>query len=143
MTCWLRNGSVSARSVASSRAHWSWKRADKRIGSSLEAAPVLHLAESADRTALDGIDFAEICITSGIRVEAGEGPGSAFRLPDVKGVAVEPALASGVKCARSWRYFDRRRQTRRFRTLRRGMPRPCVNGGQPIGRGMTQARRNS
>jgi isoleucyl-tRNA synthetase len=82
------------------------ERADKRIGSSLEAAPVLHLAELADRTALDGIDFAEICITSGIRVEAGEGPGSAFRLPDVKGVAVEPALASGVKCARSWRYFD-------------------------------------
>jgi isoleucyl-tRNA synthetase len=82
------------------------ERADKRIGSSLEAAPVVHLADSADLAALEGIDFAEICITSAIRLAAGEGPGAAFRLPDVKGVAVEPARAEGVKCARSWRYFD-------------------------------------
>ncbi|MCZ8182814.1 MAG: isoleucine--tRNA ligase [Beijerinckiaceae bacterium] len=82
------------------------ERADKRIGSSLEAAPVLHLADPADRTALEGIDFAEICITSGIRIEAGNGPEAAFRLPEVKGIAVVPTRAEGVKCARSWRYFD-------------------------------------
>jgi isoleucyl-tRNA synthetase len=34
---------------------------------------------------------------------AGEGPGEAFRLDDVRGVAVVPALAEGRKCARSWR----------------------------------------
>ncbi len=81
-------------------------RAAKEIGSSLEAAPVVHIAEAALRTALEGEDFAEICITSGITVLAGEGPESAFRLNDVKGVACEVRRAPGVKCARSWRYFD-------------------------------------
>ncbi|MCA3703352.1 MAG: hypothetical protein INF12_10005, partial [Methylobacterium sp.] len=36
-------------------------------------------------------------------------PAEAFRLAEVKGVAVVPQLASNkglVKCARSWRYFD-------------------------------------
>ena len=33
----------------------------------------------------------------------GEGPADAFRLDDVKGVAVVPALATGRKCARSWK----------------------------------------
>ena len=46
---------------------------------------------------------AEICITSGIRLESSEGPDDAFRLDDVKGVAVVPALAHGRKCARSWK----------------------------------------
>ena len=79
------------------------ERAAKRIGASLEAAPVVHVSDADLRTALDGVDFAEICITSGIRIEAGEGPGEAFRLEDVRGVAVVPALAEGRKCARSWR----------------------------------------
>ena len=52
------------------------------------------------------VDFAEICITSDVRIESGEGPADAFRLPDVAGVAVVPQRASGVKCARSWKYFD-------------------------------------
>jgi len=57
--------------------------------------------------ALDGVDFAEVCITSDIRVETeGEAPPEAFRLPEVKGVAVSFEAAAGVKCARSWRYFD-------------------------------------
>jgi isoleucyl-tRNA synthetase len=81
-------------------------RAGKEIGSSLEAAPVVHIAEKALRDALEGEDFAEICITSGIMILAGEGPQSAFRLADVKGVAVEVKRAGGAKCARSWRYFD-------------------------------------
>ncbi len=34
---------------------------------------------------------------------AGEGPAEAFRLDDGTKVAVEPKLAEGVKCARSWR----------------------------------------
>jgi isoleucyl-tRNA synthetase len=82
-------------------------RAEKRIGSSLEAAPVVHISDAKLCMALDGIDFAEICITSEIGVEAeGEAPPEAFRLPEVKGVAVSFAPARGVKCARSWRYFD-------------------------------------
>ena len=82
------------------------ERAQKRIGSSLENAPVVYVADVAMRAALDGIDFAEICITSDIHIVAGEGPADAFRMDDVKGVAVVPAKASGVKCARSWKYFD-------------------------------------
>ncbi len=82
-------------------------RAEKRIGSSLEAAPVAHISEPKLCVALDGIDFAEVCITSDIAVETeGEAPPEAFRLPEVKGVAVSFAPAPGVKCARSWRYFD-------------------------------------
>jgi isoleucyl-tRNA synthetase len=79
------------------------ERKDKRIGSSLEAAPVVHVTDSALRAALDGLDFAEICITSDIAVVGGEGPSEAFRLPEVPGVSVEPKLAEGTKCARSWR----------------------------------------
>ena len=82
-------------------------RAEKRIGSSLEAAPLVRISEPKLCVALDGIDFAEVCITSDIRVETeGEAPPEAFRLPEVKGVAVSFAPAPGVKCARSWRYFD-------------------------------------
>ena len=83
------------------------ERAQKRIGSSLEAAPIVHVADPKLLMALDGVDFAEICIVSDIRIESeGEAPGTAFRLPEVKGVAATFAPAQGVKCARSWRYFD-------------------------------------
>ncbi|UWU14851.1 isoleucine--tRNA ligase [Rhizobium sullae] len=79
------------------------ERKDKRIGSSLEAAPVVHVTDGALRAALGGLDFSEICITSDIGVDGGEGPVEAFRLPEVPGVSVEPKLAEGTKCARSWR----------------------------------------
>lgn len=79
------------------------ERKDKRIGSSLEAAPTVHIADAALKAALDGLDFSEICITSDIAIDAGEGSAEAFRLPEVPGVSVEPTLAEGTKCARSWR----------------------------------------
>jgi isoleucyl-tRNA synthetase len=79
------------------------ERKEKRIGSSLEAAPVVHVADAELLKALDGLDFAEICITSDISVVAGEGPDDAFRLDDGTKVAVEPKLAEGTKCARSWK----------------------------------------
>ncbi|MFC3073864.1 isoleucine--tRNA ligase [Shinella pollutisoli] len=79
------------------------ERREKRIGASLEAAPVVHVADPALLAALEGQDFAEICITSAISVVPGEGPADAFRLPEVAKVAVEPKLAEGRKCARSWR----------------------------------------
>ncbi len=82
------------------------ERAAKTIGSSLEAAPVVHIADDALRAALGGVDFADICITSAISVVAGEGPVEAFRLAEVPGVAVMSVKAPGIKCARSWRYFD-------------------------------------
>jgi isoleucyl-tRNA synthetase len=79
------------------------ERKDKRIGSSLEAAPVVYIADAELLKALDGQDFEEICITSDISVVAGEGPDAAFRLGDVPGVSVDPKPAEGIKCARSWR----------------------------------------
>ncbi|MBM3561888.1 MAG: isoleucine--tRNA ligase [Alphaproteobacteria bacterium] len=82
------------------------ERAQKRIGSSLESAPIVYIADDTLRAALEGVDFAEICIVSDIRVVAGEGPSDAFRLPEAPGVAVVPNRAGGVKCARSWKYFD-------------------------------------
>ncbi len=79
------------------------ERVQKRIGSSLEAAPVIYVADGKLRAALDGIDMAEVCITSAATVVAGEGPQASFRLEDVAGVAVEPKRAEGKKCARSWK----------------------------------------
>jgi isoleucyl-tRNA synthetase len=79
------------------------ERAAKRIGASLEAAPVVHIGIPELLAALKGLDAAEICITSGIVIREGEGPATAFRLEDVPGVAVEPTRAEGRKCARSWK----------------------------------------
>ncbi len=79
------------------------ERKDKRIGSSLEAAPVVYIADADLLAALQGQDFEEICITSGLTIVAGEAPEGAFRLAEVPGVGVEPKLAEGEKCARSWR----------------------------------------
>jgi isoleucyl-tRNA synthetase len=82
------------------------ERAQKRIGSSLESAPRVFIADAGLREALAGVDLAEVSITSGITVMEGEGPADAFRLAEVAGVAAVPARAGGVKCARSWKYFD-------------------------------------
>jgi isoleucyl-tRNA synthetase len=82
-------------------------RADKLIGSSLEAAPRLYLSNPEHLKALEGVDFAEVCITSDIAVEFGTPlPGTAFQLPESPDVGVVVERAQGVKCARSWRYFD-------------------------------------
>jgi isoleucyl-tRNA synthetase len=79
------------------------ERAAKRIGSSLEAHPVIHIADADLFAAVIDVDLAEVCITSGATLVEGEGPAGAFRLPDVAGVAVVPERAEGKKCARSWK----------------------------------------
>jgi len=79
------------------------ERAHKRIGSSLEAAPVVHVADPDLFAALLDVDLAEIAITSAATLVQGDGPPDAFRLDEVKGVAVEARLAEGRKCARSWK----------------------------------------
>jgi isoleucyl-tRNA synthetase len=82
-------------------------RAEKQIGSSLEAAPRVYLSNPEHLRALEGIDFAEICITSDVAIEFGTPvPETAFRLPDAPDVGVIVERAQGLKCARSWRYFD-------------------------------------
>jgi isoleucyl-tRNA synthetase len=79
------------------------ERREKRIGASLEAAPLVFIADAALRAEVESVDFAELCITSAIGIVAGEPPAGAFILD---GVGVKPALASGKKCARSWRFTD-------------------------------------
>jgi isoleucyl-tRNA synthetase len=82
------------------------ERANKRIGSSLEAAPQVYVKDDELLSALEGVDFAEVCITSGIEVIDGEAPEGAFTLADVADVGVVPRKATGTKCARSWRFTD-------------------------------------
>ncbi|MDQ0474955.1 isoleucine--tRNA ligase [Labrys wisconsinensis] len=82
------------------------ERAAKRIGSSLEAAPVVAIADPATRAVIESVPFDEVCIVSALSIVPGEGPAEAFRLEGVDGIAVVPARAQGRKCARSWKYFD-------------------------------------
>jgi isoleucyl-tRNA synthetase len=82
------------------------ERAAKRIGSSLEAAPIIYVADADLFTVAVDADLAELCITSAATLVEGDGPASAFRLDDVRGVAVEPRRAEGRKCARSWKITE-------------------------------------
>jgi isoleucyl-tRNA synthetase len=82
------------------------ERAQKRIGSSLEAAPVVHVSDKDLFSAIVDADLAEICITSAVTLVEGDGPADAFRLDDVRGVAVVSARAHGKKCARSWKITE-------------------------------------
>ena len=82
------------------------ERKEGRIGSSLEAAPKVYVADKELRAALSGIDLAEIAITSGARLLLGEAPEGAFRLDEVKGVAVVFERARGRKCASSWKILE-------------------------------------
>jgi len=79
------------------------ERAAKTIGSSLEAAPKVYVADADLWASVQSVDMADICITSGLDLIAGEGPAEAFRLEDVAGVSVVFARAEGQKCARSWK----------------------------------------
>jgi len=79
------------------------ERRDKRIGASLEASPVVHVADADLRAALASVDFADLCITSGLHLTDAPPPADAFALDDVPGVDVVPALAEGGKCARCWK----------------------------------------
>lgn len=79
------------------------ERQEKRIGSSLEAAPQIFISDQALYDIVAGYDWAEIAITSQAELKQGEGPADAFRIGEMPGVAVVPKLAEGRKCARSWK----------------------------------------
>jgi len=68
------------------------------IGSSLEAAPVVYVSDPDLFAALVDVDLAEVANHLGGDAGASDGPPDAFRLDDVKGVAVEVRLAEGKKC---------------------------------------------
>ncbi len=78
------------------------ERREKRIGSSLQAHPTVY-APADLIAAFDGVDAAEIAITSGLTFVAEAPPEGAFTLEDVDAVGVVAAAAAGEKCARCWR----------------------------------------
>ena len=79
------------------------ERREKRIGASLEAAPVVYVEDANIRALLASVDFADLCITSGITVSGDAAPSEAFGLPEIAGVAVVPVPATGQKCGRCWK----------------------------------------
>ena len=79
------------------------QRQDKVIGSSLEAAPVVHVEDQALRDLLAQFDVDDLCITSGLTISKDPAPAEAFRLPEVEGVAMVFEKAEGEKCLRCWK----------------------------------------
>jgi isoleucyl-tRNA synthetase len=79
------------------------ERAAKRIGSSLEASPLVYVSDKKIFDTLFDVDLAEVCITSNAMATNDDAPSSAFRLNEVPGVAVVVEKAAGTKCARSWK----------------------------------------
>ena len=76
-------------------------RAEKKIGSSLQAHTIVH-GEKKHRDAFDDIDPAELFITSGANFGDGN-QNSGHTIEDVPGVTVEWKLADGEKCERCWK----------------------------------------
>ncbi|MFQ6553898.1 isoleucine--tRNA ligase [Aestuariibius insulae] len=78
------------------------QRQDKTIGSSLEAAPVVHVsAEQAE--ILKTVPFEDICITSDLQITTDPSPAEAFRMLEADGVGVVFEKAHGQKCQRCWK----------------------------------------
>ena len=80
------------------------ERVEKRIGSSLQAHPVIHSTRNY-LDVMEGIDGAEIAITSDITFTTNIAPSDAFTLEDIPDVAVVCAPAEGEKCDRCYKYL--------------------------------------
>ena len=78
------------------------KRADKTIGSSLQAAPVLY-APADLVAAAQGVELADICITSGLTLVSGAPPAGAYSPEDTPDIGVVFQPAEGEKCQRCWK----------------------------------------
>jgi isoleucyl-tRNA synthetase len=81
-------------------------RADKTIGASLEAAPVLVVSDAADKALFDTVDLAEVTITSVAGIEVAANLDGLYAVPEIKGAAARFVKASGEKCARCWRVLE-------------------------------------
>ena len=79
------------------------QRTEKVIGASLEAAPVLYLADQAVKDILEQMPFADICITSDLTLSTEAAPSDAFTMAEIEGVAVSFVKAEGEKCGRCWK----------------------------------------
>lgn len=77
------------------------KRKEKVIGASLQAAPDVY-APTEYVEAMNGIDLAELSITSAAQLHEGNVPDGAFIMEDIKGIGVIFKEADGGKCERCW-----------------------------------------
>jgi len=77
-------------------------RANKTIGSSLEAKPTVYVSGQYAE-AVRGLNLAELCITSGADIIEGAPPAGAVTLPQIDGVGVVFKPAEGKKCQRCWK----------------------------------------
>ncbi len=78
------------------------ERAEKRIGSSLQANPTVYLSDDLAKLVSD-VDMAEIAITSDIKITTDKAPDDAFKIKDINGVSVVAIAADGQKCERCWK----------------------------------------
>ena len=76
------------------------ERREKRIGSSLEAAPRVFVT-AEDAPVLAGLDLAELAITSGIEVREAEPPGRVHARGRT-GRRGDADACARTKCARCW-----------------------------------------
>ncbi|MCY4542451.1 MAG: isoleucine--tRNA ligase [Rhodobacteraceae bacterium] len=74
----------------------------KSIGSSLEAAPEVYVADSEVRALLASINFADVCLTSQI-VLTGTPPAELRQMDPAPEVHVRHSPAVGIKCTRCWK----------------------------------------
>ena len=81
------------------------ERREKRIGSSLEAHPVIYIQDRDMHAAARDVPMADICIVSDVTMRPASPPGNAFCLDDVGGVGVVIEPARGRKCARCWKFY--------------------------------------
>ena len=71
------------------------KRASKEIGSSLEANLKIFLNDKLIKLS-EGIDFSELCITSGAKIDK-------INKNDTEEIAIETNKAEGIKCSVCWK----------------------------------------
>jgi isoleucyl-tRNA synthetase len=76
-------------------------RNEKKIGAPLQAHPHVFIT-GEHKKLLDGVNLAEISISSSLTLIEAAPPAAAFALPDVEGVGVTIDLAEGKKCERCW-----------------------------------------
>ena len=81
------------------------KRADKIIGSSLQAHIKVYLSDKLKKDISD-VHLDEMAITSSFEVLSYDNQKSGFEMDDIEGVKVEVEKVKGDKCQRCWKYKE-------------------------------------
>ena len=81
------------------------KRAEKLIGSSLEANVIIYVKEDLKKK-IEEINFDEVAITSSFQLLDYKNKKDYFALEEIDDVAVTVEKTDGLKCERCWKYTD-------------------------------------